>query len=127
VTATWRRRHDGMWEAYVNDLPRPTRAELAAHAAPYKQFTPQQLRVRGLEADCLLCKKEYDLPSAFDSIRTHGVCEHCYMFLRGKLAGVHLTRRPTIEEAMAVPDKRTFDTLVILDAYKALLKRVEAL
>lgn len=122
----WCRLDSGAYECYTTTPMRPTQEELDRHKSSYNQSSAE-LRIRGLHSLCLLCKVHFDIPTTFASVRATGMCPHCVAFTEGKLSSVRMWRLPTFEEAYNAPDKRHYDTVVILDAYDTLLVSYKAL
>lgn len=54
-------------------------------------------------ADCPCCGVSYMIPSEYVSIREHGVCRGCKLFLDGQFEGVVAFRMPTLVEALEAP------------------------
>lgn len=55
--------------------------------------------------DCPCCGKSFLIPSVYDSVAECGLCELCAQFGDGLVSGVIAEREPTLEEAMAAPER----------------------
>ena len=117
----WRRLESGAYQCYTTTPKIPTEKERARHKKSYKSLTDSGT------AYCIMCEIDYDLPSAFSSIRKHGICQFCKAFNEGLIQAVRMWRLPTFEEAVSADEKRHYDAIVILKSHKELEKRIKDL
>jgi hypothetical protein len=112
----------GFWSIPVlhNFTKNPNRKRAKNHAKSYRSLSKDTLIDRGTESYCIMCEIHYDLPQAFSSIRKHGICQFCKAFSEVLISTVRMWRLPSFEEAVEAEEKRHYDAVVILKAYREL-------
>ncbi len=90
----------------------PTKAQLKAAREAVKPFRESS------SVHCPCCDNNYEMASSYISVKKHGVCESCWLYVSGKTEGVLVDRKPTLEEALSVNpnDIRQAEMWVMRDA-----------
>jgi len=73
-----------------------------------------------IDSYCPCCKAHRSLPTAYTSIRDHGLCVECEQFDRGLSDGVITQRLPTIEEVLKEDPLFRVEVEVLREAFIAL-------
>lgn len=111
------RKHDGSRMFWLTKCP--TAEEIEDNRKALRPFIEC-----GGDSYCVCCDTHFRIPSVYESIAEHGVCNRCLSFVQGRAEGVAVDRAPTLEEALAAPlnDIRQSEVWVIR---QALVERME--